>query len=53
MGWDFPGGPVAKTLNFQSRKPRFDPCQGSGSYMPSLRVCMVQLKIPHTATEDL
>ena len=23
--WDFPGGPVAKTLGSQCRGPRFDP----------------------------
>ena len=27
--WDFPGGPVAKTLCCQSRGPRFDPCSGN------------------------
>ena len=25
----FPGGPVAKTLLFQCRGPRFDPCSGN------------------------
>ena len=27
--WDFPGGPVAKTLGFQCRRPRFDPWSGN------------------------
>ena len=27
------------------------PDQGTGSYMPKLRVHMLQLKIPHAATE--
>ena len=27
--WDFPGGPVAKTLNSQCRGPGFDPWSGN------------------------
>ena len=27
--WDFPGGPVVKTLRSQCRKPRFDPSLGN------------------------
>ena len=27
--WDFPGGPVAKTLTSQCRGPRFDPWSGN------------------------
>ena len=30
--WDFPGGPVAKTLHSQHKALRFDP--ESGSYIP-------------------
>ena len=45
------GGPVAKTLCSQCREPRFDPCQGTKSYMPQLRVHMPQLKIWHAATK--
>ena len=29
VNWDFPGGPVAKTLHFQCRGPRFNPWEGS------------------------
>ena len=39
---DFPGSPVAKTPRSQCRGPRFD---------PGTRSLMLQLKIPHTATE--
>ena len=27
--WDFPGGPVARTLRSQRRGPRFNPWSGS------------------------
>ena len=35
--WDFPGGPVAKTLHYQWRWPQFDPYSGN--------------KIPHPTTK--
>ena len=37
--WDFPGGPVAKTLCSQCRGPRFNPWSGNW--------------IPHAATKNL
>ena len=37
--WDFPGGPVAKTLGFQCRGPRFYPWSGK--------------ETPHASTKDL
>ena len=41
---DFPGGPMAKTLNSQCRGLGLIPGQGAGSHMP-------QLKIPHATTK--
>ena len=35
--WDFPGGPVAKTLHYQCRRPQFDSYSGN--------------KIPHPTTK--
>ena len=29
LGWDFPGGPVVKTLCFHCRRRRFDPWSGN------------------------
>ena len=34
---DLPGGPVAKTLHSQCRRPRFNPRQGPRSHMLQLR----------------
>ena len=42
---DFPGSPVAQTLLFQCREPRFDPW--SGNYIPH-----AVTKISHAATKD-
>ena len=52
--WDFPGGPVAKILCYQWRGPGFDPWSGNyeKSHMQQLRVCMMQLKIPHAPAKD-
>ena len=48
---DFLGGPVARTLGSQCRGPGFNPCQGTRSYLPQLRVHMTQLKIPACAPQ--
>ena len=49
---DFPGGGVAKTvLPMQGAQVGSIPGQGTGSHMPQLRVCMLQLKIPYAATD--
>ena len=39
---DFPGGPVAKTLNSQSRGPEFDSSQRTRPHMPQLRPSAVK-----------
>lgn len=41
---DFPGGPVAGTLLFQFRGPRFYPWSGTRPHGPQLKSCMPQLK---------
>ena len=43
--WDFPGGPVAKTLSSQCKGPRFDPWSGTRSHM-------LQLKSSHATSKD-
>ena len=48
-GWDFPGGPLAKTPSSQYRGPGLIPGLGNRPHMPQLGVCMLQLKIPHAA----
>ena len=48
--WDFPGGPVAKTC-FQYKGPGSIPGQGTRSYMPQLRVWMLQLKLLYVTTK--
>ena len=42
---DFPGDPVTKTLVSQCRGPT---SQQTGTHMLQLRVCMLQLKSPHS-----
>ena len=37
QSWDFPGGPVAKTLSSQCRGPGSIPGQGTRSHMPQWR----------------
>ena len=51
LSWDFPGGPVAKTPCFQCKGPGSVPGLGTRSYMPQLRVWMLQLRIPSVATK--
>ena len=48
---NFLGGPVARTLGSQCRGPGFNPCQGTRSYVPQLRVHIPQLKIPACAPQ--
>ena len=42
--WDFPGGPVAKTLSSKAGGLGLIPVQGARSHMPQLRVHMPQWK---------
>ena len=50
--WDFPGGPVAKTLHFQGRGPRFDPSPGNQILPAATKGCMLQLS-PGTANKKI
>ena len=42
--WDFPGGPAARTPATNTGGRGSIPGQGTGSHMPQLRVCMLQLR---------
>ena len=42
--WDFPGGPMAKTLNSQCTGLASIPDKETRFHMPQLRVCMLQLR---------
>ena len=50
---DFPGGPIAETLNSQCRGPTFDPWSGKeaprattkSSHAATERTCMLQLRL--------
>ena len=48
--WDFPGGPVAKTLCSPTQGPGPTPGRGTRSHMLQLKAHMPQLKILHAAT---
>ena len=48
---DFSSGPVTKTPCFQCRELGFNPWWRIRSHVPQLRVCMLQLKIPHAVTK--
>ena len=49
--WDFPGGPVAKTLSSQCRGPRFHPWSENWILHATLGVRMSQLKIPYATVK--
>ena len=49
--WDFPGGPVAKTLSSQCRGPRLDPWSENWILHATLGFQMSQLKIPHATVK--
>ena len=47
--WDFPGGSVAKTLRFQSRRPKFDPSSGNWIPCAATKTWLRQIKkSPHS-----
>ena len=49
--WDFPGGPVAKTLGSQCRGLGSIPGQGTRSHILQLRVHTLQLKNTHATVK--
>ena len=57
--WDFPGGPVVKSLSFQCRVFRFNPGQGTTSHMTCVATEGKKKKgdfpsnpVPMTCTKD-
>ena len=49
--WDFPGGPVGKTLPSQCKGPRFDPRSGNYILHATTKSSHAATKILHAATK--
>ena len=48
LAWDFPGGPVVKTLSSQCRGQSSMPGEGTRSHMPQLKISCAATKTQHS-----